>query len=83
MDLNTLLEESQKNGSTLIVDPPGGWQYGFPQPLQKDYKQQLIDAGYPESQIEFALDYSRYWSTDEHEGQIDHGAYTVPSRDDS
>lgn len=44
-----------------IVDPPSGWKYGFPAPLQKDYRQQLIDAGYPKEDIQFALKHSRYW----------------------
>lgn len=45
----------------LIVDPPSGWMYGFPAPLQDDYRQQLIDAGYPEADLDFAMKHSRYW----------------------
>lgn len=45
----------------IIVDPPSGWRYGFPAPLQEDYRQQLIDAGYPQKDIEFALVNSWYW----------------------
>lgn len=48
-----------------MVDPPSGWRYGFPAPLKEDYKQQLLDAGYPEKDIELALKYSRYWETAE------------------
>lgn len=48
-----------------IVDPPEGWKYGFPAPLQGDYERQLIDAGYPQSRIELALRYSRYWEEDD------------------
>lgn len=48
-----------------MVDPPSGWRYGFPAPLQEDYEQQLRNAGYPEKDIEFALSYSRYWETAE------------------
>lgn len=48
-----------------MVDPPSGWKYGFPAPLKEDYKQQLLDAGYPEKDIELALTYSRYWETAE------------------
>lgn len=44
-----------------IVDPPSGWRFGFPAPLQADYRQQLIDAGYPEKDLDFAIKYSRYW----------------------
>lgn len=47
-----------------IVDPPEGWRYGFPAPLQEDYERQLIDAGYPKQSIELALKYSRYWERD-------------------
>lgn len=44
-----------------IVDPPSGWRYGFPQPLKGNYRQQLIDAGYPLDQIPTAIKYSRFW----------------------
>ena len=50
-----------------VVDPPGGWKYGFPAPLEKDYMQQLINAGYPTSEIDLALKYSRYWCASENE----------------
>lgn len=50
---------------TLLVDPPQGWAYGFPAPLQDDYKQQLLDAGYPEKDVELALRHSRYIGTRE------------------
>lgn len=45
---------------TLIVDPPSGWMYGFPAPLEEDYEQQLRNAGYPEKDIPMALKHSRY-----------------------
>lgn len=48
-----------------IVDPPDGWRYGFPAPLQKDYEQQLRLAGYPERDIDLALKWSRYWESEE------------------
>lgn len=44
----------------IVVDPPSGWRYGFPAPLQEDYKQQLIDVGYPQKDIEFAMAHSWY-----------------------
>ena len=44
----------------ILVDPPSGWRYGFPALLQKDYEQQLRDAGYPENHIPMALKHSRY-----------------------
>ena len=45
---------------TLIVDPPSGWMYGFPAPLEDDYEQQLRNAGYPEKDIPLAMKHSRY-----------------------
>lgn len=48
-----------------MVDPPGGWMYGFPKILEEDYRQQLIDSGYPEGDIEFALRYSREWDSEQ------------------
>jgi hypothetical protein len=48
-----------------IVDPPSGWLYGFPAPLQDDYSKQLRDAGYPANDMELALHYSRYWMEDD------------------
>jgi len=49
----------------LIVDPPFGWRYGFPSKLKDNYRQQLIDAGYPKKDIELALKHSRYWEADD------------------
>jgi len=47
-----------------IADPPSGWKYGFPCeiPKEKSYREVLIEHGYPEKDIEFALAYSRWWS---------------------
>lgn len=45
---------------TLLVDPPTGWAYGFPAPLEDDYESQLRKAGYPEKDIPLALKHSRY-----------------------
>lgn len=45
---------------TILVDPPSGWMYGFPAPLEEDYVNQLRKAGYPEKDIDFALRHSRY-----------------------
>lgn len=45
---------------TLLVDPPSGWMYGFPAPLEDDYEAQLRKAGYPERDIPMALQHSRY-----------------------
>lgn len=45
---------------TLIVDPPRGWAYGFPAPLEDNYEEQLRKAGYPEKDIPLALKHSRF-----------------------
>lgn len=44
------------------IDPPSGWMYGFPQPLDgvRTVTQILLDAGYPEDQIEFACQHMRF-----------------------
>lgn len=49
------------------VDPPSGWRWGFPKILPEgvDYEQLLRDSGYPEKDIEFAMQYSRYWTEGE------------------
>lgn len=48
---------------TLLVDPPSGWLYGFPAPLEDDYVAQLRRSGYPEDKIPEALRHSRYIGT--------------------
>jgi len=38
-----------------MVDPPGGWKYGFPKEMPvevEDINQWLIDNGYPKEEIE-------------------------------
>jgi hypothetical protein len=52
-----------------IIDPPSGWQYGFPKPipvgcLKSDslLRIWLLDQGYPANMLELALKHSRYWS---------------------
>lgn len=50
---------------TLLVDPPEGWRYGFPAPLEDDYVAQLRKAGYPEKDVPLALKHSRYIGTHE------------------
>ena len=47
--------------TVTIVDPPGGWQHGFPAVLQDDYVKQLLDAGYTTKEVPFLLKHSRYW----------------------
>ena len=53
------------NKRVMIVDPPSGWRYGFPAPLESDYKAQLLKHKYPAEDIELALKYSRYWESDD------------------
>ena len=54
-----------------MIDPPSGWKYGFPKPAPKDHHKEevltawLIEQGYPEDMIELALNYSRYWESEE------------------
>lgn len=46
------------------IDPPSGWRYGFPRILPDDttdLRQWFLDNGYPEKDIDLALNYSRYW----------------------
>jgi hypothetical protein len=52
----------------LIVDPPSGWMYGFPRPLDQSvpFRSFLKQHGYPESLMTLAEKYSRYW-TEENE----------------
>ena len=53
----------------LMVDPPSGWQYGFPALWDKEQYPELKDflkaKGYPEDQIDFALNYIRMWFPEE------------------
>lgn len=57
-----------------IYDPPSGWKYGFPKEVPEsvlkgkdgEFKQWILDQGYPEKDIDFALKYGRYW---EEEGE--------------
>lgn len=49
----------------LIVDPPGGWRYGFPLPYAPDEGESLRDwlvrMGYPEQEADFAAKHCRWW----------------------
>jgi hypothetical protein len=46
-----------------IIDPPNGWLYGFPATLPEGTTahQLLVDYGYPEEHIEWALEHMRWW----------------------
>ena len=58
----------------LMIDPPSGWQYGFPKPVHEEFHtlgedfdlgRWLISEGYPEKDVELALKHSRYWEVEE------------------
>lgn len=51
-----------------MIDPPSGWRYGFPKPLELRYPEQkvtewLVEQGYPQREIDSCGDYffCRYW----------------------
>lgn len=50
-----------------IIDPPGGWHYGFPKEIpeerKNDVKTWLVEQGYPQSNIDELGEYffCRYW----------------------
>ena len=53
-----------------VVDPPSGWMYGFPKEVPSgitDFRQWLIDEGYPESEVDFGMKYTRQWWVEEEE----------------
>lgn len=47
------------------VDPPQGYKYGFPKEVTEeaylDFRKFLLDNGYPEKDVEFAMKYCRMW----------------------
>lgn len=53
----------------MMIDPPSGWQYGFPRVYDETQDgpidQFLLDNGYPPKDVEFALQYMRSWPADE------------------
>jgi len=59
----------------LIIDPPGGWRYGFPKPIpeehQKRTKEWLVENGYPQKEIDSYGEYfyCRYWTMPEVEDE--------------
>jgi hypothetical protein len=54
-----------------IIDPPSGWQYGFPKPIPEDRKKDslvwLVEQGYPQKLIDELGEhfYCSYWETEE------------------
>jgi hypothetical protein len=66
------IKEAQKKCPELFggytpktfIDPPQGWKYGFPKVLPlyvEDIGKWLVENGYPEKDVEFALSHSRMW----------------------
>ena len=55
----------------LIIDPPSGWQYGFPKPIPEDRRYDsltwLVENGYPQHLIDELGEhfYCRYWEQPE------------------
>ena len=51
------------------VDPPSGWQYGFPAEYDKSkdgsLEEFLLSKGYPQKDIKFALEHTRSWYENE------------------
>ena len=52
-----------KNKTQMMIDPPSGWRYGFPKPYDEnkdgDLRAFLKSNGYPEKNIDFALENCR------------------------
>jgi hypothetical protein len=52
-----------KNKTQMMIDPPSGWRYGFPKPYNEnkdgDLRAFLKSNGYPEKNIDFALENCR------------------------
>ena len=54
-----------------MIDPPGGWKYGFPKvvpsPAPEDLMAWLVSEGYPQEQIDKMGDqfYCRHWEEED------------------
>lgn len=64
--------ERLNSADEVFVDPPSGWQYGFPAlwsrkeyPKVEDF---LRAKGYPEKDIEFGASYLRMWLPEQNNG---------------
>lgn len=49
----------------VLIDPPSGWMYGFPQEVELPVTPESVEAllrkfGYPEEDIPFAMKHMRY-----------------------
>jgi len=59
------MDKVEDPSAVLMVDPPMGWMYGFPKPVDesKTMREMLIEAGYPSSQLAHALEHLRFFKT--------------------
>jgi hypothetical protein len=52
----------------MMIDPFSGWRYGFPRlwnsDVDGDLREFLLQNGYPEKDVDFALKYIRMWPID-------------------
>lgn len=54
----------------VFIDPPSGWKYGFPKEIPDnviDVKRWLLDNGYPEKDIDLAMNWCRMWEEEANE----------------
>lgn len=53
----------------MMIDPPSGWRYGFPRVYDEAQdgamREFLLAAGYPERDVDFALEHMRSWAAEE------------------
>ena len=51
--------------TVMMIDPPSGWRYGFPRSYDSKrdgaMRDFLLANGYPEGDVDFALDHMRAW----------------------
>lgn len=54
--------------TVMMIDPPSGWKYGFPMPIDLQESkgrvlEWLVEHGYPQKEIDACGDhfYCRYW----------------------
>jgi len=54
-----------------MIDPPGGWKYGFPKIIPPEHQSRtltwLVEQGYPQAEIDKLGNhfYCRYWNIGE------------------
>lgn len=54
-----------------MIDPPSGWKYGFPKeypdmtlPIE-ELKTWLVENGYPKDEVDFGIQYLRFYTLDD------------------